>query len=106
MFFQFLGDGLLNSKGEKHRRQRRLMLPAFHRSQMTGYGRSIVESAAAIQWTDGEVRDVGSDMMTLTLNIVASTLFSSNAEQDAKSISEAFGELTRQVNRLSFPNAK
>jgi cytochrome P450 len=106
LFFQFLGDGLLNSKGEKHRRQRRLMLPAFHRSRMTGYGRSIVESAAAIQWTDGEVRDVGSDMMTLALNIVASTLFSSNVEQDAKSISEAFGELTRQANRLSFPGAK
>ena len=37
-FFVFLGDGLLNSEGEAHRRQRRLMLPAFHRNRLAGYG--------------------------------------------------------------------
>src|ERR1019366_7560986 len=37
-FFAFLGEGLLNSDGDIHRRQRRLVLPAFHRSRLAHYG--------------------------------------------------------------------
>jgi cytochrome P450 len=108
LFFLFLGDGLLNSKGEKHRRNRRLVLPAFHRSRLAGYGRAIVDNAAAASrlWRDGEVRDLNADMMTLTLNVVGSTLFSAGVDEAAKSISHAFGELTQHVNRLAFPGAR
>src|SRR4051794_14455535 len=34
-----LGDGLLTSEGEHHRRQRRLIQPAFHRERLDGYAR-------------------------------------------------------------------
>ena len=34
---QFLGEGLLNSEGALHQRQRHLMQPAFHRQRLAQY---------------------------------------------------------------------
>ena len=73
----FLGSGLLTSEGSFWRRQRRLAQPAFHRDRINAYGRAMVECAErmAANWRDGETRDVHRDMMRLTLEIVAKTLF-------------------------------
>ncbi|MDB6093886.1 MAG: cytochrome [Verrucomicrobia bacterium] len=108
LFFQFLGGGLLNSKGEEHRRQRRLVLPAFHRSRLAGYGNAMVEAADRVtaQWRDGEVRDLTADMFTLTLDVVGHTLFSADVKGTAQAITDAFNQLSIGVNRLSFPGAK
>lgn len=108
LFFRFLGDGLLNSRGDAHRRQRRLMLPAFHRARLAGYSRGMVESATTLAgtWQDGETRDLAAEMMSLTLSVVGCTLFSSGVGGAAQSISDGFSELTSHVNRLAFPGAK
>jgi cytochrome P450 len=41
-----LGEGLLTSEGEHHRRQRRLVQPAFHRDRLMGYASSMVDCAS------------------------------------------------------------
>ena len=41
----FLGRGLLTSKGEFWRRQRRLSQPAFHRKRINAYGKVMVSHA-------------------------------------------------------------
>jgi cytochrome P450 len=106
-FFVFLGDGLLNSEGESHRRQRRLMLPAFHRNRLAGYGESMVRTAnAAIStWREGETRDVTAEMMKLTLSVVGNTLFSADVGGTADTIASAFGSLVTNLNRMIFPGA-
>ncbi len=73
----FLGQGLLTSEGSFWRRQRRLAQPAFHRERVAAYGEVMVESAErmADTWRDGKARDIHRDMMRLTLEIVAKTLF-------------------------------
>src|SRR5260221_4313496 len=38
-----LGEGLLTSEGEAHLRQRRMIQPAFHRTRIAEYARSMVE---------------------------------------------------------------
>ena len=50
-----LGDGLLTSEGEHHRRQRRLVQPAFHRDRLAGYGAVMVERTAVVRdrWQSG-----------------------------------------------------
>src|SRR5215207_9966993 len=50
-----LGEGLLTSEGELHRRQRRLALPAFHRDRIASYGTGMVAQAAdlATEWRHG-----------------------------------------------------
>lgn len=72
-----LGNGLLVSEGAFWRKQRRLAQPAFHRERIAAYGDAMVSFAerAVSSWRAGETRDVHVDMMRLTLDIVAKTLF-------------------------------
>src|SRR5919199_5290694 len=71
------GNGLLLNEGESWRRQRRLMQPAFHHQRIAAYGDTMVAYTQQMlaAWQDGEVRDVHQEMMSLTLQIVAKTLF-------------------------------
>jgi cytochrome P450 len=106
-FFAFLGDGLLNSEGDVHTRQRRLVLPAFHRSRLSHYGEIMVRAAEASTagWTDGEARDISADMMNVTLSVVGNTLFSSDVAGTAERIAQGFNSLVADLNRMIFPGA-
>jgi cytochrome P450 len=106
-FFAFLGEGLLNSDGDVHRRQRRLVLPAFHRSRLSHYGEAMVRAtvSATSAWHEGEVRDMASDMMKLTLSVVGNTLFSSNVGGAADAIAAGFDNLVTDLNRMIFPGS-
>jgi cytochrome P450 len=88
---RLLGEGLLTSEGEFHLRQRRLAQPAFHRDRIAAYGRSMVEFAGrtASRWSERSQLDVHSEMMKLTLAIVARTLFSADVEKEATEIGNA-----------------
>ena len=100
-----LGDGLLTSESEFHLRQRRMIQPAFHRARIADYSRSMVEYAERMTagWASGEVRDIDREMMHLTLQIVARTLFSSNVDDDADEIGEALTALVELFNFLMLP---
>jgi len=90
-----LGDGLLTSEGELHKRQRRLMQPAFHRDRLAGYGASMsrLADAAQARWQSGQAFDVAEEMMRLTLAIVGRTLFSAEVESEADEIGTALNEV-------------
>jgi cytochrome P450 len=76
-----LGDGLLTTDGETWKRQRRMVQPAFSSARLAGYAGVMVEEAAraAETWRGGEVRDVGREMMQVTLRVVSRTLFGHDA---------------------------
>jgi len=90
-----LGDGLLTSEGDQHRRQRRLVQPAFHRDRLAGYGAVMVERTAIVreQWKSGQPFDVLQEMMRLTLAIVAKTLFSTEVDSEADDIGAALTQV-------------
>ena len=100
-----LGEGLLTSEGEFWRRQRRLAQPAFHRDRIAGYGGVMVEYAERMlrTWADGQRRDAQADMMQLTLEIVAETLFDADIAHGAGDVAGAMeilmANFTRRVNR-------
>jgi cytochrome P450 len=54
MLGQLLGQGLLLSEGEVHKRRRRLVAPAFHAARVNGMADAMVDSAvsAVARWTD------------------------------------------------------
>ncbi len=82
-----LGEGLLTSEGEQWRRQRRLIQPAFHRQKIATFAAKMTASTEAMlaRWepraASGEPFDVSEEMMRLTLDIVAKTLFSAALDE-------------------------
>jgi cytochrome P450 len=100
-----LGKGLLTSEGNFHRRQRRLSQPAFHRQRIAAYAQTMAEYAARRreQWKQGETRDIAQEMMSLTLAIVAKTLFDADVETEAPEIGRALGEVLEMFSTFSSP---
>lgn len=97
-FFQRLvGKGLLTSEGDDWRRQRRLAQPAFHRQRISGYGDVMVEYAERLiaQWQNGEARDIYRDMMRLTLEIAAKTLFNADVSGDADKVGQVLSRMVK-----------
>lgn len=101
----FLGEGLLTSEGELHRRQRRLVQPAFHRQRIAAYATVMVEYAARARarWREGATVEVAQEMMRLTLAIVAKTLFDAEVETEASAVGAALTTLMEGWPRLMSP---
>src|SRR3954469_7456422 len=85
---RLLGEGLLTSEGEFHRRERRLAQPAFHRQRINSYGAVMTAHAEKMggEWQDGARLDISQEMMRLTLGIVAKTLFNTDLEAETREI--------------------
>jgi cytochrome P450 len=99
-----LGQGLLTSGAQLHRRQRRLIQPMFHRERIEAYAASFVELARAAfaGWHDGDLRDVHREMAELTLAIVARTVFDVELDSDvAETIRRSLAENQATVRRSS-----
>lgn len=88
---RLLGQGLLTSEGELHQRQRRLVMPAFHKRRMAAYGATMVDLARAHGdgWRPGQVVDAATEMMHLTRAIVSKTLFGHDAAADSADLDAA-----------------
>jgi cytochrome P450 len=103
VWWALLGNGLLLSDGKFWMRQRRMMQPAFHRARIAEYGRLMVNYAERrlAVWRDGEIRDVHDDMMGLTLEVVAKTLFDTDVAEQAPAVGRALetvlAEFSRQI---------
>ncbi|MDT5061312.1 MAG: hypothetical protein QOH63_1771 [Acidobacteriota bacterium] len=102
---RLLGEGLLTSEGDFHRRQRRLAQPAFHRGRIASYATVMTEMAArtASRWRDGETLDISQEMMRLTLAIVAKTLFDADVEAEADEIGAALTAVMELFDMLLMP---
>jgi len=85
------GEGLLTSEGDFWLRQRRFVQPAFHRGRVAAYAETMVRYAQRMlqRWRDGEERDVHREMMRLTLEIVAKTLFDADVAGDAQDVGKS-----------------
>src|ERR1700716_1662122 len=79
---RLLGEGLLTSEDEFHRRQKRLAQPAFHRSRVASYAAVMTDYGVRLRerWHDGSTLDISEEMMSLTLGIVGMTLFDADVE--------------------------
>jgi cytochrome P450 len=102
---RLLGEGLLTSEGEIHKRQRRLAQPAFHRQRIASYASVMTDYSvrAMKRWHDEETLDIAQEMMRLTLAIVSKTLFDADVEAEAHEIGAALSVVMDQFNALLMP---
>jgi pentalenene oxygenase len=100
----FFGNGLGTCPHQEHRRQRRLMTPAFHSQQMERYARVMTEEIGAMtdSWRDGQELDLFPELYSLSLRILTRTLFPADVStemltgvQDAAEI--VFGGAVRRI---------
>lgn len=104
-----LGEGLITSDGETHKRQRRIAAPAFHRQRIQAYAGTIVSHAAAMrdEWQAGVQMDVASEMMRLALQITARTLFDTEVTAEIHTINDEANAVMGMYHSLvSLPRAE
>lgn len=86
LFSAMFGEGLLGISGDKWRRHRKIMAPAFDPRSVGGYA-AVMADAARVwseNWSavpDGTEIDVAEAMKAVTLQIICETMFSSDAPE-------------------------
>lgn len=97
-----LGKGMITSEGSEHRMQRQVAQPAFHRQRIPEYASLMVREAVQMRdrWRDGEQRDIAIDMMHLTLNVVAGTLFAADLRDEVNELADAINRIMALYNFL------
>jgi cytochrome P450 len=104
-----LGEGLITSDGETHKRARHIAAPAFHRQRIQRYGEQIVALSGALstQWEAGTVVDVSAAMMRLALQITARTLFDTEVTPEIHVINDQVNVIMDLYNYLvAMPRAE
>ncbi|MGA7754179.1 MAG: cytochrome P450 [Candidatus Sulfotelmatobacter sp.] len=97
-----LGEGMITAEGAQHRSQRQVAQPAFHRQRIPEYADMIVQEGVRIRdrWRDGEQHDIAIDMMHLTLNVVAGTLFATDLRDEVDELADAINRIMGLYNFL------
>ena len=107
-----LAGSMLLADSDSWLHQRKLVLPAFHRERLDTYALLMAEEArrACAAWVPGQRRDVHSDMMRMTLQIVTRTLFGIDfrsavgvAENLVATVMDEFNRRIASPVRFRFP---
>lgn len=102
-----LGDGILTTEDASlHKRNRRLVNPAFAMSALTSYAEVMVGAAerADQRWQSGRVIDMTDEMQQIALDIVGRTLLGDDTDQDAKAITDALEVVIKRFGIGFLPN--
>lgn len=101
---RLLGESLLTTEGEVHRRRRRLIQPILHHERVAAYAAEMVVLAdhASQRSVAGEWIEMQEEMARLTLAIVGRTLFDTDVEAgDARDVSRALADVLAQFTGSS-----
>ncbi len=101
-----LGESLLTSEGEYHRRHRRLIQPMFQPARLEAHVPMMLSltERAVDAWRVGEWIDLHAEMSRLTLSIVVATLFGADLpEAEARAVGAALTEVLAQYPRAFSP---
>lgn len=99
------GNGLVTCPFADHRRQRRLIQPAFTRSQLKRYAAAMHAEieASVTRWHDGMVIDAFPELYGMALRTVARTLYSTPVSAElAGGVERAFEVVLNGVFRQMF----
>jgi len=100
-----LGEGLLTNEEPIHLRHRRMMQAPFHHDRLDAYAALMTDLTRdeLDRWRPGDVLHVAPAMMALTLEIVARTLFGTDARAHAPRIGHAMDVAIDRIERTMLP---
>lgn len=86
-----LGNGLLSSEGELHRRQRKAMAPAFQPRSVASYAQTIVGygERAQTEWRHDAVVDISREMTHITLSTMGKVILDADVFTEADEMGAA-----------------
>lgn len=99
---RFLGNGLLTSDGEFWKRQRKLAAPALHARRIQSYGSTMVDYTKRhiLDWRDGQRLDLARETASITMKIIAKTMFDSDVSGDIDRVSSAMETVQSVAGQL------
>jgi cytochrome P450 len=103
-----LGQGLLTSEGEVWKRQRRMMAPIFQPRRLAGFAAIMTARSASLadsllRLPSGQAVDMAREMMLLTLDIIAQTMFGADSGTDVSAVGAAMDRYQATV-RPNIPD--
>ncbi|MBD1875671.1 cytochrome P450 [Nodosilinea sp. FACHB-131] len=95
-FKQLLGESLFLQEGEEHRRNRKLLMPAFHGPALAGYVETMqsLTECYAQRWEDLGQFTWFDELKQLTFDIASTLLLGSEPGSETAQLSKWFTELT------------
>lgn len=101
------GTGILTSEGNEHRRQRRMLQPAFTSSAVQAYARVMPETVDrwSARWSEGESVSMTTETSRVALAIVVRTLFDDRDHDDLTSIERAAHDILGYFDPVWVPFA-
>ncbi|GHO92963.1 cytochrome P450 [Reticulibacter mediterranei] len=93
------GNSLQMMKGEKHRQQRRLMQPAFHRQQVAHYRDNMVTLVQRMldRWQGRSEIDLSREMELLTRSVTVKALFGLDNEAEIDQLGNLLERMVAQI---------
>jgi cytochrome P450 len=100
-----LGEGLVTSEGEFHRRQRKMIQPILLPKQIRKYGEIMANfsSRMSSSWSAGSVLDIQKEMMQLTLLVISKSVLNYDVQSEVQSIGKALNVCRTYSKRLQSP---
>ena len=98
-----LGEGMITAEGAQHRMQRQVAQPAFHRQRIPEYAATDGAGSDARCAMGGVTVSSATsplDMMHLTLNVVAGTLFATDLRDEVDELADAINRIMGLYNFL------
>ncbi|MEU3573087.1 cytochrome P450 [Kitasatospora sp. NPDC036755] len=98
---EVFGNGLATCPAAAHRRQRRMLQPAFHRDRSPAYTALMAEeiAGATAHWRDGDVIDVPDAMYRLSTAVTARCLFAAHERAGSLPVHRSMDVVARGVGR-------
>lgn len=106
---EVVDDNLFNMDGERWKKQRKVIQPAFHSKRIGAYADTMVSlTQTQVQnWQDGEVIDIAEMMADITMHIIVETMFHANIDDVldglAPTITELFAIMGASATTLLKP---
>ena len=101
-----LGSALMTSQGEYWKSQRQALNPSFGPEAIERYSTEVTEITEWYrdQWTDGEVREMLPEMQSLTVEVLARTLFNIDIREETDQLTGALEDvLTHAARQIQRP---